>query len=156
MALPTSCGFLAHFSLQVDEMLLNVRADLPSNVLECCLFPAAFHVPCSMIWPQSSEQTPFPSGTLTGHGGQVEGCLVEQSTRGTPSPSSVSPFWTPKEGRMAPQACPGGMENPTCGWTESRISISTASVPNHRASFGSLVSTTCSFNFVEHNSLYIH
>ena len=91
MALPTSCGFLAHFSLQVDEMLLNVRADLPSNVLECCLLPAAFHVPCSMIWPQSSEQTPFPSGTLTGHGGQVEGCRVEQSTRGTPSPSSVAP-----------------------------------------------------------------
>lgn len=87
---------------------------------------------------------------------QQEGLLKNKKTRGTPSPSFVSPFWTPKEGRMAPQACPGGMENPTCGGTEPRISNSTASVPNHRASFGSLVSTTCSFNFVEHNSLYIH
>ena len=137
MALPTSCGFLAHFSLQIDEMLLNVRADLPSNVLECCLLLAPLHVPCSMTWSQSSEKTPFPSATLTGHPGQVECCRVEQSTRGTPSPSFVSPFWTPKEGRMALQACRGGMENPTCGWAEPRIPNSIASVPN-QASFGPL------------------
>ena len=159
---PCPHGF-AHFLRLPGPLQPSGRWD----ALECAgrsafeytgMLPIPCCFPCALLHDLATEfwANPIPLWHPHWSRGAGGGLSCGAINRGTPSPSSVSPFWTPKEGRMAPQACPGGMENPTCGWTESRISISTASVPNHRASFGSLVSTTCSFNFVEHNSLYIH